>query len=105
MECQCPLPWGSDWRPEAKNFYCKSCHRSFDDRWWEFHTRDVIEPEVPDADDDDDDDGNDHAEGADGAGDPAVAKTAAGPVSSKWLISGSSKYHILHIIIYVDQLR
>ncbi|CAK9068430.1 unnamed protein product [Durusdinium trenchii] len=80
VECQCPLPWGSDWRQEAKNFYCKSCHRSFDDRWWEFHTRDVIEPEVPDADDDDDDDGNDHAEGADGAGDPAVAKTAAGRI-------------------------
>ncbi|CAJ1399815.1 unnamed protein product [Effrenium voratum] len=45
-ECRVPLPWGSDWRQEAELFYCRSCHKGFDDRWWDFHTRDVVELEV-----------------------------------------------------------
>ena len=42
-ECKCPLPWGSDWKQEEDLFYCKACYNDFDNRWWEFHTRDIVD--------------------------------------------------------------
>ena len=49
VDCKCPLPWGSDWRQEDTSFYCKACYNDFDNRWWEFHTRDVLDSgPVPD---------------------------------------------------------
>ena len=42
-DCKCPLPWGSDWRQEEDLFYCKPCFNDFDNRWWEFHTRDIMD--------------------------------------------------------------
>ncbi|CAE7514114.1 unnamed protein product [Symbiodinium microadriaticum] len=43
VDCKCPLPWGSDWRQEDTVFYCKPCFNDFDNRWWDFHTRDVVD--------------------------------------------------------------
>eukprot|EP00435_Cladocopium_sp_Y103_P039243 s2171_g10.t1 len=74
VECRVALPWGSDWRQEGEDFYCKSCHRGFDDRWWDFHTRDVITLDV----DSDTDATEQHGQGQQGPG--VEAKTAAGQV-------------------------
>jgi len=50
VECRVPLPWGTDWRQEGEDFYCKSCFKGFDDRWWDFHTRDVVHLDPDDSD-------------------------------------------------------
>eukprot|EP00930_Biecheleria_cincta_P036997 TRINITY_DN25368_c1_g1_i1.p1 TRINITY_DN25368_c1_g1~~TRINITY_DN25368_c1_g1_i1.p1 ORF type:complete len:826 (-),score=136.41 TRINITY_DN25368_c1_g1_i1:135-2261(-) len=44
--CNLSLSWGNDWRHEGKLVFCKPCYQDFDNRWWDFQTRDRVRLDV-----------------------------------------------------------